>query len=382
MGAYFDNAAASLPDMNAIATMNDYMRVEFYNPSGHYTRGFGARKEIDVARQTVAHYLNAEPEDIIFTSGSTESNNMVLQSFAKNWSGWRLATTSIEHHTVLNLIPMFSSYTLVDLKDGVADVDCLENILKSSEIPTIVSIMAVNNETGYSSPIKEIGGLCKKYGAFFHCDATQAIGKIPIDVQKMHIDMLSASAHKFGGVRGVGFLYADKDAREHLKPLMFGGGHERGFRSGTESAPLIAAMAVAMEDSVKNINKNYKKMLEVMNYFKDSLLNLASNIHFNNEAQDASRSGIVSVRFDNMRAEEILEFIGRMDIAASSGSACNSSSNKPSYVLTAIGLTDEQAGSTLRFSFNYQNTKEEVDYCIKIIKMFYEMHDFNNYLKQ
>lgn len=371
--AYFDNAAAAIPDMNAIATMNDYMRVYFYNPSGHYSKGRETRGEIDKARKDVAYCINAAtPQDIIFTSGSTESNNIALQSFAKE--GFKLFTTSIEHHAVLNVIPMFKDYALINLKDGVIDVTQLEERLKNSPAPPIVSIMAVNNETGYVSPLKEIGALCKKYDAFFFCDATQALGKIPIDVQKMHIDMLSGSAHKFGGVRGAGFLYANEEARQILKPLVYGGGHENGFRSGTESAPLICAMSVALVAATKNINKNYKKMLEVMNYFKDSLLNLADNIHFNNEAQDASRSGIISVRFDGIKSEELLEFIGNMNVSASAGSACNSDSGKPSYVLTAIGLTEEEANSTLRFSFNYQNTKEEVDYCINIIKMYYQMY--------
>lgn len=376
MDVYLDNAATAVPNKHAIEEAMPWMINGFYNPSGNYRAARKCREKIDECRKIIAELIGLDsPDGVIFTSGATESNNIAIQGIMKNLQFGRVLTTPIEHHAITNQLPLFPEERRIILRtyNGVVDTYDLTAHLKYHIGSDLVSLMAVNNETGAMSPLRGIGSLCKQYKAFFHCDATQGVGKIPINMKRNNIDCLSASAHKFGGIRGVGFLALNKRAKKNISPIMYGGEHEFNIRSGTEPTALIVAMTVALQDAVSDIEKHRDYLFHLKQYFIDRLLNISNGVHINNTMKH-TYEGIVNVHFDGVRGEELLEFLSEEGICASSGSACNSNSGEPSTVLLDLGLSKEQAASSIRFSMDHNNTKEEIDYVIDVIKMFYTIH--------
>lgn len=375
MRVYLDNAATAVPNVRAVEGAMPWMIGNFYNPSGNYEGARKCRKKIDECREIIAEFIGLDdPSGIIFTSGATESNNIAIQGIMENLQFGRILTTPIEHHAITNQLPLFPDErkVLLETYNGVVNTYDLALHLKYHIGSDLVSLMAVNNETGAISPLNKIGNICKKNKAFFHCDATQGIGKIPINMKQNNIDCLSASAHKFGGIRGVGFLALNKRAKENIAPLVYGGGHEFNIRSGTEPTALIVAMTIALQEAMWNMNKYKDYLFDLRRYFIYQLSTISDRIHINNQMNNVY-DGIISVRFDGVRGEELLEFLSEEGICASSGSACNSSSNEPSMVLRDLGLTKEQAASSIRFSMDHHNNMEEIDHVMDVIEMFYKM---------
>ncbi len=375
MKVYLDNAATARPNTRAIEGAMPWMLSDFYNPSGNYEEARKCRKKIDECREIIAEIIGLDdPTGVIFTSGATESNNIAIQGVMKNLQFGRVLTTPIEHHAITNQLSLFPDERKVLLKTygGTVDTYDLALHLKYHMGSDLVSLMAVNNETGAISPLKRIGGLCKQNKALFHCDATQGIGKIPINMKQNNIDCLSASAHKFGGIRGVGFLALNKRAKKSISPLVYGGGHEFNIRSGTEPTALIVAMTIALQEAVLYMEKHRDFISDLRRYFIYQLSTVSDKIHINNARKNVYE-GILSVRFDGVRGEELLEFLSEQGICASSGSACNSNSNEPSVVLRDLGLTREQTESSIRFSMDHHNTMTDIDYVMDAIEMFYKI---------
>jgi cysteine desulfurase len=376
MDVYLDNAATAVPKKHAIEEAMPWMTEEFYNPSGNYEGARKCRKKINECREIIAGLIGLEdPSGIIFTSGATESNNIAIQGIMKNLQFGRILTTPIEHHAITNQLSLFPEERKIILKTyrGVVDTHNLMLHLKYHICTDLVSVMAINNETGAISPLNKIGNLCKQNEAFFHCDATQAVGKIPINMKQNNIDCLSASAHKFGGIRGAGFLAVNKKIKGSISPLVYGGGHENNIRSGTEPTALIVAMTVALQDAVNNMIDRRDYLFGLKQYFINKLYAVSPNIYINNNMKNVYE-GILNVYFGGARGEELLEFLSEQKIYASSGSACNSNTGEPSAVLRDLGLPKERVESSIRFSMDCNNTIEEIDYVVDVIRMFYKMH--------
>ncbi|MDP4178644.1 MAG: cysteine desulfurase family protein [Bacillota bacterium] len=368
MEVYFDNSATTIPYKEVINLVASAMENSYANPSSAYKIGIDAEKEINKARDFFAKSINCSREEIIFTSGGSESNNFAIKAFAKN--GCNIVTTSIEHPSIIN--------TCKDIEaDGVEvrylDVDSngrvnLEQLKKYIDKNTqLVSVMHVNNEMGIIQDLETIGSIVKEYGirAKFHVDAVQSYGKFKIDVQKFKIDLLSVSSHKIHGPRGIGFSYLRKGLS--ARPLICGGGQERGVRSGTENIAGILGFAKAAEIVNYNLEKNYNNVGVVKDYFINKLKEIDDITINSPQSQDISNY-ILSVSFGGVKAEVLLHVLEESEIYVSTGSACSSKSGKDSYVLKSIGLKPEQIKGTTRFSFCENNTIEEAEYTISKLK--------------
>ena len=360
---YLDNAATTKIHPAVLDAMLPYLTDKFGNPSANYRIGEECKQAIESARHIIASSINANDDEIYFTSGGTESDNTIIKQLSQSLRG--VVTTPIEHKAVLNSLPEKNvEYLRVD-EDGFVDIDTLD------EVPLfrrLVSVMYANNEIGTIQPIHEIGTYIKSYvdlkETVFHTDAVQAYGHIPIDVKSSSIDALSASAHKFHGPKGVGFLYVNKDV--DIKPFITGGGQERGFRSGTENVALIVGMAKAAEIAITNMKNNFKVVKSLRDYFEYMLLESISDVHIN--GAEPRLPGHSNITIDGVNSEEVLEMLNMEDIFASSGSACSAKDSKPSYVLKKIGLSDKQINSSLRFSICEFNTKNELEYVVEKLK--------------
>ena len=369
MKIYADNAATTPMSETAIRAMTPYLRECYGNPSSLYSLGQTAREALDSARERIARCINAEPRNIIFTSGGSESDNQALISAAANGKAkgkMHVITTSIEHHAVLHTAKKlqkqgFDVTYLPVGENGIVDINELEKAIRPDTC--LVSVMTANNEIGTLQPIKELGALCRKKGVFFHTDAVQAVGHIPVDVHEMNVDMLSASGHKFGGPKGTGFLYVRRGVK--LLPLIEGGAQERNLRAGTENVAGIAAMAAALEESVANMHKNAEKLTRL----RDKLirgLSLIPHSALNGDAEKRLPSN-VNFCFEGIEGESLLLLLDDRGISASSGSACTSGSLDPSHVLLAIGRPHAVAHGSLRLSLGEDATDEEVEYIISAV---------------
>ncbi len=367
---YADNAATTKISDEALKTYVEVSTKEFGNPSSLYTTGQTAKEVLEQAREDIASVINAEPREILFTSGGSEADNQAIISAAKFGAikgKKHIISTAFEHHAVLHTLRKLEKegyeVTLLDVhENGIVTAEEVENAIR--EDTALVTIMFANNEIGTIQPIKDIGAVCKKHGVLFHTDAVQAIGHIEIDVKDLNVDMLSASAHKFHGPKGVGFLYFRKGIL--LQNLIEGGAQERGKRAGTENVPGIAAMATALKESVAALD-NYKakltpirdRIIEGLNEIPHSALNgdfehrVPSNINF---------------CFEGIEGESLLLLLDDKGIAASSGSACTSGSLDPSHVLLAIGRVHDVAHGSLRLSLGEDITDEDADYIVKSVK--------------
>ena len=360
---YMDNAATTPVDPEALDAMIPYMTYYYGNPSSNYKLGLEAKNKIEECRETIAKIINAEPEEIIFTSGGTEADNLALNCKMVSVK----ITDAIEHHAVLNRMEHFFADIIGVTQDGFIDLDQLKKEIKGRNGHKIGSFMLINNEIGTIQPIKEIVEIVKDQDMIVHTDAVQAVGHIPIDVKDLGVDMLSASAHKFGGPKGVGFLYKKKEIK--LFPIMQGGGQERGLRPSTENVPGIVGMAKALEVAAINMDARYEKLEKLSKRLISGIIKNIPDSYLNGSRENRY-PGNVNMRFIGVHGEQLLELLNQIDVYVSSGSACNSGSNKPSHVLKAIGLTDSEANSSIRFSLSHQNTIEEVDKVVEDLKGF------------
>ena len=370
MNIYADNAATTKMSEAAIATMLDYMQTYFGNPSSLYTIGQVAKEKLEEAREEIAKIINCEPREILFTSGGSEADNQALQTAAaigKRQGKSHIISTAFEHHAILHTLKRLEkqgfTVTLLPVhENGIVDVDELEAAI--TEDTCLVTVMTVNNEIGTIQPIKEIGEVCRKHKVLFHTDAVQAVGHLPIDVQAQNIDMLSASAHKFHGPKGVGFLYAKKGVR--LTNLIEGGAQERGKRAGTENLPGIASMVTALKESVANMEAVSNHLTPI----RDRIIKGLSEIPHSALNGDAEKRvcGNINFSFEGIEGESLLILLDQKGISASSGSACTSGSLDPSHVLLSIGRIHEVAHGSLRLSLSDDATEEEADYIIEAVK--------------
>ena len=370
MQIYADNAATTKMSEAAIKAMTDCVRNWYGNPSSLYTIGQKAKEKLEEAREGIAAVINANPREIIFTSGGSEADNQALLTAAlngKKQGKTHIISSAFEHHAILHTLQKLKKngfeITLLPVhENGVVRLDELEAAIR--EDTCLVTIMTANNEIGTIQPIAEIGEICRKHGVLFHTDAVQAVGHLPIDVQAQNIDMLSASAHKFHGPKGVGFLYARKGII--LQNLIEGGAQERGKRAGTENLPGILAMTAALKEAVENMEKNNAHMAEIRDYLIKGLSEIPHSA-LNGDAK-LRLPGNVNFSFEGIEGEGILLLLDQKGISASSGSACTSGALDPSHVLLAIGRIHDVAHGSLRLSISEDITKEEADYVISSVK--------------
>ncbi|MDO4977975.1 MAG: cysteine desulfurase NifS [Eubacteriales bacterium] len=374
MNIYADNAATTKMSCSAIQAMTKCMENYYGNPSSLYGVGQDAKVALENAREQIAQVLNCNPKEIYFTSGGSEADNQAIRTAA--YLGARkgkkhIISTAFEHHAVLHTLMKLEKegfeITLLDVHhDGIVTAEQVSSAIR--EDTALVTIMYANNEIGTIQPIAEIGKLCRKCGVLFHTDAVQAIGHIPVDVTKDHIDMLSLSAHKFHGPKGVGLLYARKGIM--LTNLIEGGAQERGKRAGTENVPGIVGMAVALKEAASNLD-NYRRRLIPL---RDRLIQGLRQIEYSELNGDPVHRlpGTVNFCFEGIEGESLLLLLDDMGIQASSGSACTSGSLDPSHVLLAIGRPHEVAHGSLRLSLDGEITEEEIDYLIQSVKSVVE----------
>ncbi len=367
---YADNAATTKMSAAALNKMVSVANETYGNPSSLYTFGQKAKETLEEARADVAKVIGAEPREILFTSGGSEADNQAIISAAllgKKAGKTHIISTAFEHHAVLHTLKKLEKegfeVTLLDVhENGLVTPDEVEAAIK--ENTCLVTIMFANNEIGTVQPIREIGAVCRKKNVLFHTDAVQAVGHLPINVVEDNIDMLSASAHKFHGPKGVGFLYFKKGIR--LSNLIEGGAQEKGKRAGTENVPGIAAMAEALKESAAKIPENMAKLTEK----RDKLIKGLKEIEHSALNGDAVKRlpGNVNFCFEGIEGESLLLLLDDKGIAASSGSACTSGSLDPSHVLLAIGRVHDVAHGSLRLSIGEDITDEDVEYIIKSVK--------------
>lgn len=366
MQIYADNAATTKMSRTAIEAMLPYMETYYGNPSSLYTIGQEAAEALQQARETVASVLHCEPREIIFTSGGSEADNQAILSAAMlglKKGKKHIVSTAFEHHAVLHSLKRLEKQgfeiTLLDVhENGLVTPEQVRDAIR--EDTCLVTIMYVNNEIGTIQPIKEIGAVCREKKVLFHTDAVQAVGHLHIDVQDQNIDMLSLSAHKFQGPKGVGALYAKKGIL--LTNLIEGGAQERGKRAGTENVPGIMSMAAALKEAEAHMDENNAKIIAL----RDKLIDGLSQIpHCALNGDRIHRHpGNVNFCFEGIEGESLLLLLDAKGIAASSGSACTSGSLDPSHVLLAIGRVHDVAHGSLRLSLNENNTEAEVDYML------------------
>lgn len=374
MYIYVDNAATTKMSDTAIKAMTDCMENIYGNPSSLHSIGQKAAEELLRARMDVAESIGADFKEIYFTSGGSESDNQAILSAARFGAlkgKKHIISTKIEHHAVLHTLDKLQKegfeITLLDVEsNGIINIEDLKNAIRPDT--ALVTVMYANNEIGTLQPIEEIGRICNEKGILFHTDAVQAVGHIPIDVKKQNIDMLSLSAHKFHGPKGIGVLYANK--KIPLTNIIEGGAQERGKRAGTENLPAIVGMTAALKETINNIEENGKKVCALRDKLIEGLLEIPHSIL--NGDREKRLPGNVNFCFEGIEGEALLLLLDNKGIAASSGSACTSGSLDPSHVLLAIGRPHEVAHGSLRITIGEQNTEEEIDYMIKEIPQIVE----------
>ena len=370
MQIYVDNAATTKMRKTVINAMLPYFDEVYGNPSSLHSVGQRANEALSDARERVARLLGCEAREITFTSGGSEADNQAIISAARlgeKKGKKHIISTAFEHHAVLHTLDRLKKegfeVTLLDVHDnGMVTPEQVEAAIRDDT--SLVTVMYANNEIGSVQPIKEIGEVCKKHGVIFHTDAVQAAGHLHIDVREQNIDMLSLSAHKFHGPKGVGVLYSRKGIP--LTNVIEGGAQERGKRGGTENIPAIMGMAAALEEACANINRNTEKLTKLRDRLIEGLSEIPHSIL--NGDRHSRLAGNVHFCFEGIEGESLLLLLDDKGICASSGSACTSGSLDPSHVLLAIGRPHEIAHGSLRLTLSEDNTEEEVEYIIKSVK--------------
>jgi cysteine desulfurase len=379
---YMDNHATTQLDPRVLEAMMPYLTETFGNAaSRNHAFGWEAEAAVETAREQVAKLIGATAKEIIFTSGATESNNLAIKGIAEMYKerGNHIITQVTEHKAVLDTCKRLEKqgYRVTYLpanKDGMIELEELKRAMTDKTI--LVSIMFANNEIGVIQPVTEIGKLCRERGILFHTDAVQAVGKIPVDVNAMNIDVLSLTAHKIYGPKGVGALYVRRrNPRVQISGQIDGGGHERGMRSGTLNVPGIVGLGKAAEICQKEMAAEGERELKMRNALQKKLENALDYIHVNG-SMEHRLPGNLNVSFVYVEGESLL--MGINDIAVSSGSACTSATLEPSYVLKALGLGDDVAHSSIRFGLGRFNTQEEVDYVAdKVIDVVQKLRELS-----
>lgn len=376
---YFDNAATTPISAEVIDVISEIMKNNFGNPSSSHSFGRSSKVLLEKSRKTIASYLNVSASEIIFTSGGTEADNLVLNSAVKDLDVTHIIISKIEHHAVLHTVEKLQrdfnikvSYVNLD-EFGNIDFKHLENLLQI-KAKTLVSLMHVNNEIGNILDIKRVADLCKLNNALFHSDAVQSVGHYKMDLQDIPVDFLAASAHKFYGPKGVGFAFVRKNSG--LRPLITGGEQERGLRAGTESIHNIVGMEVALKNAYDNLDKETGYVKELKQYFIDGIKKAIPEVKFNGGSYSLVKSTYTLVNIClPIALEKSAMLLFQLDlkgIACSKGSACQSGSSQNSHVLTEILNDDDLQKPSIRFSFSIYNTKEEIDYVIGVLKEFIE----------
>lgn len=367
---YLDNAATTPVRPEVLEAMLPYFTDKFGNPSSIYSISANNKKDITAARETIAKTINTDAENIYFTAGGSESDNWALKATAEAYEskGKHIITTKIEHHAILHTCEYLEkrgfeiTYLDVD-ENGIVKLDQLRKAIRPDTI--LISVMFANNEIGTIQPIAEIGQIAKDHGVLFHTDAVQAFTQVPIDVEAMHIDMMSTSGHKINGPKGIGFLYIRKGVK--IRSFVHGGAQERKRRAGTENVPGIIGLAKAAEIATGNMKERTGKEIELRNYMIDRVLAEVPFTRLNGDRSQRLPNN-VNFSFQFVEGESLLIMLDMEGICASSGSACTSGSLDPSHVLLAIGLPHEIAHGSLRLTLGDMTTKEDIDFVIENIK--------------
>lgn len=363
---YLDNAATTKICNRAVRAMEPYLNERYGNPSGIYNLAKMSKEIIEEARYTIADAINARPENIFFTSGGTESDNWVLDNVKQ--IGSHIITSKIEHHAILNKCEelekegMKVSYIQVDRTGLINPYNIEQSITKDT---ALISVMFANNEIGTIEPIEKIGHLARKNNILFHTDAVQAFCHIPIDVEKMNIDMLSASSHKFHGPKGVGFLYI-RDPKE-MNSFIFGGGQERGRRAGTENVAGIVGMGAAVKECMENLSYRMNRETELRNYLIERVLGEIPYVRLNGHSINRL-PGNTNFTIAGVDGSSLVVLMDNDDICTSSASACSAGNDGPSHVIKEIGVPDKYLYGTIRMTLCADNTKEEIDYTVNRLK--------------
>ena len=367
---YLDNAATTKTAPEVVDAMLPYFSEYYGNASTIYSLGAESKKAMDHARQTIADSLGAKPEEIYFTAGGSESDNWALKATAEAYAskGKHIITTKIEHHAILHTCEYLEkrgfeiTYLNVD-RDGLISLDELKAAIRPDTI--LISVMFANNEIGTIEPIAEIGEIAKEHGVLFHTDAVQAYAQVPINVDEMHIDMLSASGHKLNGPKGIGFLYIRKGVK--IRSFVHGGAQERSRRAGTENIPGIVGLGAAVERAMRIMDSKTRREIELRDYLIGRLENEIPHCWLNGHRTKRLPNNI-NFSFLFIEGESMLIMLDMKGICASSGSACTSGSLDPSHVLLAIGLKHEEAHGSLRLTLSEDSTKEEMDIVAEEVK--------------
>ncbi|MFD2518835.1 cysteine desulfurase family protein [Salinimicrobium flavum] len=377
---YLDNAATTQMREEVVNRMAEVMKNVYGNPSSTHAFGRSAKTLIEQARKTVAGILNVAASEIIFTSGGTEADNLILNSAVRDLGVKRIITSKIEHHAVLYTLNKLhqvygAKIDYVNLDDcGRVDLGHLEELLSSSNEKTMVSLMHVNNEVGNLLDIEKAGNMSRAHNALFHSDTVQSIGHYELDLSQIPVDFTAVSAHKFHGPKGVGFAYIRKNSG--LQPLIFGGEQERGFRAGTESVHNIVGLEEALKLAYEHLDEEREYISSLKRYFIELLKKEIPNVKFNGECDDFENSTYTLINVClPVSPEKSLMLLFQLDlhgIACSKGSACQSGSNQGSHVLNAFLSEEDLKKPSLRFSFSRYNTTEEVEYVVGVLKDFIE----------
>lgn len=377
---YLDNAATTRVRENVIEKMHTALSNFYGNPSSTHSFGRSAKTAIETARKTIAKYMNAHPSEIIFTSGGTEADNMILRSAVRDLGVKTIITSKTEHHAVLHTAEDLKKEWGIDLQFvnidefGNPELSHLEALLKKDDTKKLVSLMHINNEIGNKIDINAVCELCREFDALFHSDTVQSLGHYAFDVKTTPVDFMTAAAHKFHGPKGVGFAYIKRNSG--LKPMISGGSQERGFRAGTESFHNIVGLEEAFVAAYDNLEEEMAYVSGLKSYFIHKIKKEIQTVKFNGHSGNLEKSTytLVNVRLpiDPQKALMLLFHLDIKGIACSKGSACQSGSNTGSHVLSEILSDEDLKKPSLRFSFSKYNTKEELDYTIGVLKEFVE----------
>jgi cysteine desulfurase len=374
MNVYFDNAATTALDAEVIKEMLNVLEHKHGNPSSIHSYGREAKALIEKARKSIAGHLNVSPGEIFFTSGGTEADNMAIRSTIEDYSINHIISSPLEHHAVLHSIEDLVKKGKVTVShvavigNGHIDLDDFQKLLEKHP-GSLVSLMHANNEIGNLLPIEEVGELCKKYNAIFHCDTVQSVCHYPLDLQKIKVDFIAASAHKFHGPKGTGFIYINGSRK--VSPLIHGGGQERNMRGGTENVAGIVGLSKAVEIAYSHMKDHAAHIQGLKSHMINHLEKELLGVEFNGDAKGDSLYTVLNVMLpESDDYEMMLMKLDMEGIAASAGSACSSGSNVGSHVISALGK-DIERRPVIRFSFSKYNTIAEVDFCIDVLKSFY-----------
>ena len=375
---YLDNAATTCLRPEVIHVITETLQNCYGNPSSSHAFGRSAKTKVEQARKLIAKHLNVSPGEIIFTSGGTEADNLIIHNAVRDLGVQRIITSKIEHHAVLNAVEFLESTLKVKVdfvqldENGSVDLAHLEQLLNQSGLKTLVSLMHINNEIGNILPLQQVAELCKIHNALLHSDTVQSVGHYPLNLQEIPVDFIAASAHKFHGPKGVGFAFIRKGLP--LKAMIHGGAQERGFRAGTENVQNIVGMEKALELAYANLEAESTKILNLKKYFIEALQHKIPGIQFNgNSAKlEASTYTLVnlSVPVKPEQANLMLFQLDLKGIACSKGSACQSGSDQGSFVLNEIYDAERLKNPNLRFSFSHHTTIEELDYVVDTLAEF------------